>query len=88
MDAGRPDTEVRVVGAGPVGLTLALALTRLPARVRVIDRDSGTKRQQRAAVVRPRASEVLRDLGVAGASRRAPARHLARCVIEQAEGQP
>lgn len=62
---GPHDAEVIIVGAGPVGLTLALALTRLRMRVRIVDRDPGTKRQQRAGVIWPRGCEILRDLGVA-----------------------
>lgn len=58
--------DVLIVGAGPVGLTLAIALTRLSVRVRVVDEASQTKRQPRAAVLWPRAEEVLRDLGIVG----------------------
>lgn len=57
--------DVLVVGAGPVGLTVAAALARLGVGVRVIDQASGTKRQARAAVVWPRAAEVLDDIGAA-----------------------
>jgi 2-polyprenyl-6-methoxyphenol hydroxylase-like FAD-dependent oxidoreductase len=59
-------TDVLVVGAGPVGLTLAIALARLSLRVRVVDKAPETKREPRAAVLWPRAMEILDDLGVAG----------------------
>jgi 2-polyprenyl-6-methoxyphenol hydroxylase-like FAD-dependent oxidoreductase len=55
---------VLVVGAGPVGLTLALALDRLGVRVRVVDRAAHTKHEARAAVLWPRAVEVLDDLAL------------------------
>lgn len=60
------EADVLIIGAGPVGLTLAIALTRLSLRVRIIDKAPETKRQPRAAVVWPRAAEVLDDLGVVG----------------------
>jgi 2-polyprenyl-6-methoxyphenol hydroxylase-like FAD-dependent oxidoreductase len=53
------------VGAGPVGLTLAIALRRLAVDVRVVDRASQAKREQRACVIWPRALEALDDLGAA-----------------------
>lgn len=61
------EESVIVVGAGPVGLALALGLVRAGIGVRVVDRAPRTKREQRAAVLWPRAVEVLDDLGVAPA---------------------
>lgn len=58
------EAGVLIVGAGPVGLTLAIALTRLALRVRIIDKAPETKRQPRAAVIWPRAEEILDALGV------------------------
>ncbi len=58
------EADVLIVGAGPVGLTLAIALTRLSLRVRIVDKAPETKREARAAVLWPRAEEVLADLGV------------------------
>jgi 2-polyprenyl-6-methoxyphenol hydroxylase-like FAD-dependent oxidoreductase len=55
--------DVLVVGAGPVGMTLALGLTSLGLDVRIIDRAPHTKHQARAGIVWPRAAEVLDDLG-------------------------
>src|SRR5882757_1558089 len=59
------DTDVLVVGAGPVGLTLALDLTRRGVRVRLLDRASGTFPGSRAKGIQPRTLEVFDDLGVA-----------------------
>jgi 2-polyprenyl-6-methoxyphenol hydroxylase-like FAD-dependent oxidoreductase len=56
--------DVLVVGAGPVGLTLAIALRRLSLRVRVVDKASGTNREPRADVIFPRAGEALGAIGV------------------------
>ena len=57
-------SDVLIVGAGPVGLSLALALTRLSLRVRIIDKAPETKREPRAAVIWPRCAEILDDLGL------------------------
>jgi 2-polyprenyl-6-methoxyphenol hydroxylase-like FAD-dependent oxidoreductase len=57
------ECEVAIVGAGPVGLLLALALTDLGVHVRVFERGAATKRDPRAAIVWPRVAEVLRAVG-------------------------
>ncbi|MFD8013347.1 FAD-dependent monooxygenase [Streptomyces sp. NPDC058955] len=57
-------TDVCVVGAGPVGLTLAIGLRRLGLGVRVVDRAPETKREARALVLWARAREALDALGV------------------------
>jgi len=59
-------TDVMIVGAGPVGLTLAVALRRLSVDVRIVDKSPETKRQPRACVIWPRAEEALDDLGISG----------------------
>jgi 2-polyprenyl-6-methoxyphenol hydroxylase-like FAD-dependent oxidoreductase len=59
------DTDVLIIGAGPTGLALAIALRQHGVHVRIIDQAPETKRQARAAVVWQRALEVLRDLGTA-----------------------
>lgn len=61
-DPAAPD--VLVVGAGPAGLTLALAAHAHGARVRVVERRPRLERPSRAMVVHPRTLEVLRPLGV------------------------
>jgi 2-polyprenyl-6-methoxyphenol hydroxylase-like FAD-dependent oxidoreductase len=58
------DTDVLVVGAGPVGLTLALDLARRDVRVRVVDRAPGTFPGSRAKGIQPRTLEVFDDLGI------------------------
>ncbi|MEU5218650.1 FAD-dependent monooxygenase [Streptomyces sp. NPDC020807] len=59
-----PTPDVCVVGAGPVGLTLAIALRRLGLRVRIVDKAPATKREARALVLWARAREALDSLGV------------------------
>ncbi|MER6997304.1 FAD-dependent monooxygenase [Streptomyces sp. NPDC000410] len=56
--------DVCVIGAGPVGLTLAIALRRLSLRVRIVDKAPATKREPRALVIWPRAVEALAAIGV------------------------
>lgn len=64
------DVDVIVVGAGPVGLTLAIALRRLSLQVRVVDKATKDKRQPRAGVLWPRALEAMAALGVGETLRR------------------
>ncbi|MFI6980209.1 FAD-dependent oxidoreductase [Embleya sp. NPDC050154] len=60
-------TDVLVVGAGPAGLTLALALVAQGRDVTVVDAHAAAEHTSRAAVVHARTLEVLAPLGVAGA---------------------
>ncbi|MFC4014298.1 FAD-dependent oxidoreductase [Nonomuraea purpurea] len=53
------DTDVLVVGAGPVGLALACALLQHGVSVRVIDKAAGPATTSRANFVHARGSEVL-----------------------------
>jgi len=59
------DTDVLIVGAGPTGLVLALWLTRLGARVRVIDRTLEPGITSRAVAVQARTLELYRQIGIA-----------------------
>ncbi|MFD4832108.1 FAD-dependent monooxygenase [Streptomyces uncialis] len=59
------DCDVLVVGAGPSGLTAALALAQQGVRVRVVDRAAGPVEEARAAIVHARTLELLDRLGVA-----------------------
>lgn len=62
-----PDvTDVLIVGAGPVGLTLACDLARRGVAVRIIDRVTTHPVGTRARGVRARTQEVFEDLGVLG----------------------
>ena len=57
---------VLVVGAGPIGLTMACHLGRLGLNVRVIDKRSGPSIHSKAIGLQYRVSEVLARLGVVG----------------------
>jgi 2-polyprenyl-6-methoxyphenol hydroxylase-like FAD-dependent oxidoreductase len=59
--------DVLIVGAGPTGLVLALWLTRLGVRVRIIDRTDGPGTTSRALAVQARTLELYRQLDLAEA---------------------
>jgi len=61
------DRPVLVVGAGPTGLVLALWLTRLGVRVRVIDKAAEAGTTSRALAVQARTLELYQALGLAAA---------------------
>lgn len=66
MDAGlNRKCEVLIVGAGPTGLVLALWLTRLGVRVRIIDKTSEPGTTSRALAVQARTLEFYRQIGLA-----------------------
>jgi putative polyketide hydroxylase len=65
------DTDVAIIGAGPVGLSAALLLGRLGVRVCVIERNASTSTHPRGHVVNARTMEILRALGVEDAVRAA-----------------
>ncbi|WP_084479960.1 FAD-dependent monooxygenase [Brucella pseudogrignonensis] len=56
-DSSKP--PVLIVGAGPVGLTLALELTRLNIAVRIIDKAVAPTQQSKALVIWSRTLELL-----------------------------
>lgn len=70
--AGTPsfDTDVLIVGSGPMGATTALALATYGVRTHVVSRANWTADTPRAHITNQRALEVLRDLGVEDEVRR------------------
>jgi 2-polyprenyl-6-methoxyphenol hydroxylase-like FAD-dependent oxidoreductase len=61
----RFDADVLIVGAGPTGLTLAIALARAGIRAIVVDRLERSQNTSRAAVIHAHTLDVLDTLGVA-----------------------
>jgi 2-polyprenyl-6-methoxyphenol hydroxylase-like FAD-dependent oxidoreductase len=61
------DRLVLIVGAGPTGLVLALWLTRLGVRVRIIDKTAEAGTTSRAVAVQARTLEFYQQLDLAGA---------------------
>lgn len=59
------DSDVLIAGAGPTGLVLALWLTRLGVRVRIIDRTAEPGTTSRALAVQARTLELYRQLDLA-----------------------
>jgi 2-polyprenyl-6-methoxyphenol hydroxylase-like FAD-dependent oxidoreductase len=57
-------SSVLIVGAGPTGLVLALWLTRLGVRVRIIDKAAEAGTTSRAVAVQARTLEFYRQLGI------------------------
>src|SRR5713226_5693875 len=66
MDAAAiRDTDVLIVGAGPTGLVLALWLTRMGVRVRIIDKTAEPGTTSRALAVQARTLEFYDQVGLA-----------------------
>ncbi len=61
------ETQVLIAGAGPTGLVLALWLTRLGVRVRIIDKAEQPGTTSRAIAVQARTLEYYRQVGLADA---------------------
>jgi len=59
--------DVLIVGAGPTGLVLALWLTRLGVRVRVVDKTAEPGTTSRALAVQARTLELYSQVGLADA---------------------
>ncbi|HWE34930.1 MAG TPA: FAD-dependent monooxygenase [Isosphaeraceae bacterium] len=68
VGGSRADVPVLIVGAGPTGLVLALWLTRLGVRVRIIDKAAGPGTTSRALAVQARTLEFYRQVGLADAA--------------------
>ena len=56
--------DVLIIGAGPVGLTAALAISSLGKTVRIIDKNNGIATQIRAVGINPRSLILLEQLGL------------------------
>src|SRR5215831_336475 len=61
------ETDVLIIGAGPTGLVLALWLTHLSVRVRIIDKTAQPGTTSRALAVQARTLEIYDQLGLGGA---------------------
>ena len=57
--------DVLIIGAGPVGLTAALAISSLGKTVRIIDKNHDVSTQIRAIGINPRSLILLEPLGIA-----------------------
>ena len=55
-------SDVLIIGAGPTGLVLALWLTRLGVKVRIVDKTAGPGTTSRALAVQARTLELYRQL--------------------------
>lgn len=55
---------VTIIGGGPIGLTLALALSRLGVRSMVVNDRNGTTTHPKLDVVNTRSMEIFRQLGL------------------------
>ncbi|KAL4256854.1 Rifampicin monooxygenase-like protein [Pleurotus pulmonarius] len=59
-----PGPRVLIVGAGPTGVSAAIALVQNGITVRIIDKNTGPQVGQRGAALQPRLFELFRLLGV------------------------
>ena len=87
--------EVLIVGAGPVGLTLALELQRFGIRFRIVEKKAERSATSKALGLQPRVSEVFGILGVKAefdargfgdiraANFHSAARRLLRVIVQQ-----
>src|SRR5215472_814859 len=62
MEQHMPRSDVLVIGAGPTGLILALWLTKLGVKLRVIDKTAEPGTTSRALAVHARTLELYRQL--------------------------
>jgi 2-polyprenyl-6-methoxyphenol hydroxylase-like FAD-dependent oxidoreductase len=67
MTISSPEPDVLIVGVGPTGLVLALWLTKLGVRVRIVDKAAEPGTTSRALAVQARTLELYRQVGLADA---------------------
>src|SRR4029077_1889976 len=67
MEDGLAGSDVLIIGAGPTGLVLALWLTKLGAKVRIVDKTAEPGTTSRALAVQARTLELYRQLDLADA---------------------
>src|SRR3981189_1844037 len=60
-------TDVLIIGAGPTGLVLALWLTKLGVKVRIVDKTAEPGTTSRALAVQARTLELYRQLDLTAA---------------------
>ena len=60
-------TDVLILGAGPTGLVLAIWLTRLGVRLRIVDKTAEPQTTSRAVAVQARTLELYDQIDLAGA---------------------
>src|SRR2546428_9452533 len=65
MEQDMPRSDVLVVGAGPTGLVLALWLTKLGVKLRIIDKTAEPGTTSRALAIHARTLELYRQLDLA-----------------------
>jgi 2-polyprenyl-6-methoxyphenol hydroxylase-like FAD-dependent oxidoreductase len=65
VEEGMPHSHVLIVGAGPTGLVLALWLTKLGVKLRIIDKTAAPGTTSRALAVHARTLELYRQLDLA-----------------------
>ena len=71
MDTTMPDTQVLVVGAGPVGLTLALDLAQRGVDVLLVEKNATSIQLPKMERCNARTMEIFRRLGIADTVRAA-----------------
>src|SRR6266852_5093040 len=67
MEKQMPQSDVLIIGAGPTGLVLALWLTKLGVKVRIVDKTAEPGTTSRALAVQARTRELYRQLDLADA---------------------